>query len=173
MGYLTAKAGAVLDTEKIRNALQRELPDIMVPTALMVLPALPLTPNNKVDRRALPSPRATTVVPFAAAPENLLEQRIAAIWQEALGLQSVGMTDNFFDLGGHSLLVVQVQRRLRESWGHEVSITDMFRLPTIRALAAHLGGQGASTALDQGLSRANARRALRSRTTSPASQSAA
>jgi natural product biosynthesis luciferase-like monooxygenase protein len=173
VGYLTPKAGALLDTENIRSALQRDLPDIMVPKAILVLPALPLTPNNKVDRRALPSPRATTVVPLAAAPENPLEQRIAAIWQEALGLASVGMTDNFFDLGGHSLLVVQVQRRLRESWGHEVSITDMFRLPTIRALAAHLGGQGASTALDQGLSRANARRALRARATTPASQSAA
>lgn len=164
VGYLTAKAGARLDTKTLRGALQRDLPDIMVPTALLVLQALPLTPNNKVDRRALPPPRPASSVPFAAPPESALEQRIAAIWQEALGLPSVGMTDNFFDLGGHSLLVVQVQRRLREACGQEVSITDMFRLPTIRALAAHLDGQGTSTALDEGLQRAQARRAMRART---------
>jgi acyl carrier protein len=140
------------------------LPEIMVPTVLLVLPALPLTPNNKVDRRALPPPRAATA-PLAAAPETVLEKRIAAIWQDALGLDSVGATDNFFDLGGHSLLVVQVQRRLREVCGHEVSITDLFRLPTVRALAAHLGGQTPSAALGEGQQRANARRAMRSRIT--------
>jgi natural product biosynthesis luciferase-like monooxygenase protein len=174
VGYITSRTGAAPDTEKIRQALQRDLPAIMVPAALLVLQALPLTPNNKVDRRALPQPRAAAAVPFAAAPESQLEKRIAAIWQDALGLPSVGMTDNFFDLGGHSLLVVQVQRRLHEACGQEVSITDMFRFPTIRALAAHLDGQGASTALDEGLQRAQARRAMRSRTSpaSPSSKSA-
>jgi hypothetical protein len=77
------------------------------------------------------------------------------------------MSDNFFDLGGHSLLVVQVQRRLREACGREVPITDMFRLPTIRALAAHLGGNTAPSAVGDGLSRANARRLMRSRPASP------
>jgi len=83
----------------------------------------------------------------------------------------VGMSDNFFDLGGHSLLVVQVQRRLRDACGREVSITDMFRLPTIRALAAHLGGNDtAPSAVGDGLSRANARRMMRSRAASQSAQ---
>ena len=163
VGYLTPTTSAAPDIERIRAALKCDLPEIMVPTVLLVLPALPLTPNNKVDRRALPPPRAATA-PLAAAPETVLEKRIAAIWQEALGLDTVGVTDNFFDLGGHSLLVVQVQHRLRETCGHEVSITDMFRLLTVRALAAHLNGQGASAALGEGQQRANARRAMRERT---------
>lgn len=164
VGYLTSRAGASLDTEQIRAALKVDLPEIMVPAALQVLQAFPLTPNNKVDRRAFPELRSAAAVPSATVPESQLEKRIATIWQEALGLPSVGMTDNFFDLGGHSLLVVQVQRRLHEVSGHEVSITDMFRLPTIQALAAHLSGQGASTAVGDGLSRANARRNMRART---------
>ena len=81
--------------------------------------------------------------PGRRAARAELEKTIAAIWQDVLGLPQVGTSDNFFDLGGHSLLVVQVQRRLREACGREVSITDMFRLPTIRALAAHLGGNAA------------------------------
>jgi acyl carrier protein len=136
-----------------------------------VLPAFPLTPNGKVDRRALPEPQSAVVIRLAAAPQSRLEQTIASIWQEVLGLPQVGMSDNFFDLGGHSLLVVQVQRRLREACGREVSITDMFRLPTIRALAAHLGGNAApSSSVGDGLSRANARRLMRSRATAQSAQ---
>jgi len=136
-----------------------------------VLPALPMTPNGKIDRKLLPDPRLSSDTrtptgappPAAGVPDNPLEKTIAGIWQEVLGLASVGTTENFFDLGGHSLLVVQVQRRLREATGQEVAITDMFRLPTIRALAEHLGGGGASTAVAQGQSRAQARRMLRNR----------
>jgi acyl carrier protein len=134
-----------------------------VPQDVMVLPALPLTPNGKVDRRALPDPRAAIPV-RAAAPETTLEKTIASIWAEALGLADVGIADNFFDLGGHSLLVVRVQRRLHEVCGREVSITDMFRLPTVRALAAHLEGKDSATAVADGLNRAKTRRMMRTRT---------
>jgi acyl carrier protein len=141
----------------------------MVPQAVLVLPSLPMTPNGKIDRRALPEPNAAIAVrPAASAPASELEKTIAAIWQDVLGLPQVGTGDNFFDLGGHSLLVVQVQRRLREACGREVSITDMFRLPTIKALAAHLGGaETQPNAVNDGLARAQARRMMRSRT-SPA-----
>jgi natural product biosynthesis luciferase-like monooxygenase protein len=162
LAYVTAQAGVHLDAGQLRQCLARELPEVMVPARLMVLPALPLMPNGKVDRRALPAPGHAEAAP-AAAPRGELENTIAAIWQEVLGLPRVATTENFFDLGGHSLLVVQVQRRLREVCGQEVSITDMFRLTTIRALAAHLGGNSARTAVDEGLNRAKARRMLRSR----------
>jgi len=162
-GYVTALEGAAPDPAALREALARQLPAVMVPQHVLVLPALPLTPNGKIDRRALPDPRAAIPVRAGAAAQSALEQTIAGIWAEVLGLPGVGVTDNFFDLGGHSLLVVQVQRRLREASGREVSITDMFRLPTVRALAAHLDGAEAATAVSEGLSRAHARRAMRVR----------
>lgn len=161
--YVTLKAGGSFDAETVRRALTQELPEIMVPATVLVLQTFPLTPNGKVDRRAFPEPRSTVMASIPAFPESQLEKVIAAIWQQVLGLPSVGMSDNFFDLGGHSLLVVQVQRRLHKECGREVSITDMFRLPTIRALAGHLGGNAVSTAVGDGVNRANARRAMRAR----------
>ena len=160
LAYATLKPGATLQAEQMRRTLARELPEVMVPTTVLVLQAFPLTPNGKVDRRALPETRPAVVAPSALPPESQLEKSIAAIWEEVLGHAPTGMTDNFFDLGGHSLLVVQVQRRLREMTGREISITDMFRLPTIRALAAHLGGNAPRTAVADGLSRAQARRVV-------------
>lgn len=161
-GFVTAKPGATLQGLRLREALAQALPEMMVPQAVLVLAALPMTPNGKVDRKALPDPRVAVVPRAASAPKNAMEITVSSIWQEVLGLESVGTTDNFFDLGGHSLLVVQVQRRLREATGQEVAITDMFRLPTISGLAAHLSGGVTSTAVSQGQSRAQARRLLRS-----------
>ncbi|HUG25489.1 MupA/Atu3671 family FMN-dependent luciferase-like monooxygenase [Piscinibacter sp.] len=164
VAYVAAKPGMALSAEPLQQALAQALPEVMVPQAVLVLPALPLTPNGKVDRRALPDPLSMIVAGAPAAPRSALETTIAAIWQEVLGLPQVGTADNFVDLGGHSLLVVQVQRRLHEVCGREVSITDMFRLPTIRALAAHLGGDApATSAVRDGMSRADARRTMRAR----------
>jgi acyl carrier protein len=159
LGYVTAHADARIDAEQLRTALAKELPEIMVPQAVLVLPSFPMTPNGKVDRRALPEPNAVIAVrTVASSPQSDLEKSIAAIWQDVLGLPQVGTTDNFFDLGGHSLLVVQVQRRLREALGREVSITDMFRLSTIKALAGHLGGsEPQANAVNDGMSRAQRR----------------
>jgi natural product biosynthesis luciferase-like monooxygenase protein len=166
VGYVTPSGSEPPQPKALREALAAKLPAIMVPQHVLVLPAMPLTPNGKTDRRALPDPRAVIAVRAGGAPESELEKTIAGIWAEVLGLPSVGTSDNFFDLGGHSLLVVQVQRRLREACGREVSITDMFRLPTVRALASHLGGQDeAASAVTDGLSRAQQRRAMRTRGT--------
>ena len=138
----------------------------MLPKTLLVLQAFPLTPNKKIDRRALPDASPATAVPRPLAEAgSQLEKEIAAIWEQVLGVTKAGTGDNFFDLGGHSLLVIQVQRRLREATGREISITDMFRLPTISALAAHLNGSLTRTAVSDGLSRANARRGMRLRIT--------
>jgi hypothetical protein len=161
VGYVTAHEGMVLEPQALQAALAVDLPEIMVPASLMLLRDFPLTPNGKVDRAALPDPRAPSVATQSTAPEGEFENIIAGLWREVLGLSDVGSTDNFFDLGGHSLLVVQVQRSLRDVCGREVSITDMFRFPTIRGLARHLAGQEVSTAVGDGLSRARARRQLR------------
>ena len=166
VGYVTLQSGSKPDIEQMRAALASELPDIMLPKTLLVLQAFPLTPNNKIDRRALPDTSPTVAAPRPLAEAgSQLEKEIASIWEQVLGIPKAGTADNFFDLGGHSLLVIQVQRRLREATGREISITDMFRLPTISALAAHLNGSLTRTAVSDGLSRANARRGMRLRIT--------
>lgn len=126
-----------------RAALRERLPAAMVPTVLVALDTLPLTPNGKVDRRRLPEPSEAPVVGSEGAEETgtEVEARIAAIWREVLGRAQVGLTDNFFDLGGHSLLLVDVQNRLQIAWGRPIPVVDLFAHPTVRSLAAHLGGQ--------------------------------
>jgi hypothetical protein len=109
----------------------------MVPTGWVFLDEFPLTPNGKVDRKALPRPEAPRAA-RAALPETAADRAIAEVWQEVLRVERVGLYDNFFDLGGHSLLLMQVQRRLRGLLEREVSIMDLFRFPTVAALGRHL-----------------------------------
>lgn len=160
LAYATPRPGGALDGLALRQRLAVLLPDFMVPARVIVLPAMPLTPNGKLDRAALPAADAAPV-PVVAAPEGQTEALIASIWCEVLGVASVGRNDNFFDVGGHSLLVVQVQRRLQAATGHEIPIVDMFRYPTIGALAAQIDGRERSeSAVARGVERARARRAL-------------
>jgi hypothetical protein len=125
-----------LQVEELRGDLRGRLPEYMVPSAFLVLEALPLTANGKLDRRALPEPQAQSAAP-AVLPRTATEEAIAAVWREALGLEAVGVEDSFFDLGGHSLLVIQVHRRLAPQFP-ELAIVDLFRYPTISALAGYL-----------------------------------
>jgi acyl carrier protein len=107
------------------------------------LDSLPLTSNQKVDRKALPEPagtRAAVDARFVAA-ETEAEKKIAAIWQQALGIEKIGIDDNFFDAGGHSLLLIEVQWKLKEAFQREVSLVEMFEHPTVRLLAERLGGK--------------------------------
>jgi natural product biosynthesis luciferase-like monooxygenase protein len=140
-GYVTAADAAPGLELRCREALRAWLPAAMVPSTVVVLQALPLTPNGKVDRRALPRPGAPTA-PAArrSAPDDDLQQRIASIWRDVLETDAIGIDDNFFDVGGHSLLAVQVAGALGRLAGRPLPITDIFRFPTIRALARHLGG---------------------------------
>ncbi len=126
--------------DDLRAHLRDALPEYMVPAAFVILEALPLLPNGKVDRKALlrsapaPMPRG---VP-SALPRTAAEREIAGIWREVLNLPEVGVQDNFFDLGGHSLLLVRVQRRLRETLGRDLPLVDLFRFPTVASLAGYL-----------------------------------
>ncbi len=146
---------------ELRVQLQRQLPAFMVPAYLVMLDDLPRTPNQKVDRKALPPPQAAAPrMPAAAPPETALEDTIASTWREVLKVPSVGVQDNFFDLGGHSLLAVQVHARLKQRLARELAITDLFRFPTVRALAAHLGRTADEAAgARSGADRAESRRA--------------
>ena len=123
----------------LRAALAAALPDHMQPAHYVSLPAMPLTPNRKVDRKALPAPMAAGPVQAFVAPASDIEGQIAAIWARVLGVARVGARDNFFALGGHSLLAVQVHREIRAALGAaKLSITDIFRFPVLGQLAAHL-----------------------------------
>jgi amino acid adenylation domain-containing protein len=126
---------------KLREHLRQRLPEYMVPSAIVLLDAFPLTPNGKVDRRNLPSPegRRVDLEPGFVAPRTQMERQVARLWQEVLGLETVGVHDNFFDLGGHSLLMVRVHGRLCEALSVDLSVTDLFRYPTVSALVTFLG----------------------------------
>ena len=167
VGYLVARDGDAIDVAALRDRLRGELPDWMVPAQLVVLPDLPRTPNKKVDRKALPAPEALQAPSAVAyvAPTSSVEETISAIWAEVLRIERVGTKDNFFDLGGHSLLAVQVHAKLMAALQRDITITDLFRFPTVSSLAQHLAGDGTVDAAKPGSARADARRdALRRRT---------
>lgn len=148
----------------LRSSLGEHLPDFMVPSAYCFLDAMPLTPNRKIDRNALPAPSGAATEQRAEyrEPDDGLERTVAEIWQSVLHLDTVGSRDNFFDLGGHSLLVVQVHRALRSQTDIAVSLTDLYRFPTIHALVEHMtNGGGGAQAATAGKSRAEKRRAAR------------
>jgi amino acid adenylation domain-containing protein len=124
----------------LRAHLRQVLPEHMLPSAFVSIAKLPLTPNGKVDRRALPAPdedRPELGVTYAL-PRNEIEKSIASIWQQVLNVERVGRDDNFFDLGGHSLLMVRVHSAIRKSFPADVSMIDMFRFPTVKRLAEYL-----------------------------------
>ncbi len=109
----------------------------MLPSAYVVLAALPVTPNGKLDRQALPAPELAHAAEYAV-PSGPEEEMLAALWSELLGVERVGAGDNFFALGGHSLLGTRVVSRLREAFGVEVPLRGLFEAPTVAALAARV-----------------------------------
>ncbi|WP_052519231.1 amino acid adenylation domain-containing protein [Archangium violaceum] len=132
--------GPGLNPEALRAWLKQSLPEHMVPAAFVFMEALPLTPNGKVDRGALPAPdsqRAGFGASYAA-PESGLERSLAAIWAEVLGLERVGVDDNFFDLGGNSLLLQSVHAKVEAVVGRALPMVELFQFSTVRTLAAQL-----------------------------------
>jgi natural product biosynthesis luciferase-like monooxygenase protein len=168
VAYVTPVPGRAIDTALLPALLAQRLPEIMVPSYFMVLPALPMTPNGKVDRNALPPPAAKQELPGPEASQTAdpsVEDAISTIWRDLLGLETVSATTNFFDLGGHSLLAVRMQRRLQDELKCDIALTDVFRYPTIRALAEKVQGLGEATgarARGRASQRLDARRRARS-----------
>ncbi|MFF5242816.1 amino acid adenylation domain-containing protein [Streptosporangium sp. NPDC000095] len=138
----TAPGGTVLDGAELRRALKVTLPEHMVPSAFVVLDALPLSPNGKLDRGALPAPerRVAEAAGAGAEPRTPVERAIADIWRELLDVESVGADGDFFELGGHSLVAIQAVARMRKALpvvgGRAVGVMDLFKHPTVRELAA-------------------------------------
>jgi hypothetical protein len=167
VAYVTASGADKPCPTALKDHLRIGLPDFMVPAHFVTLAALPQTPNGKIDRKALPAPETGPSAAVAAefvAPTDDLQESIAAIWRDVLKLPQVGVQDNFFDLGGHSLLAVQAHRRLREALQRDLSITDIFRFPTIQTLSQYLSQDGNdNAAAQQGQDRAAGRRAAMAR----------
>jgi acyl carrier protein len=137
VAYLRAGAGAAIEVGALRQRLRRQLPDYMVPSHLVVLDALPLTPTGKVDYRALPASDQTRpeLGKTFEAPRTEVEEVLASTWAEVLGLERVGVNDNFFELGGHSLLATQIISRLRDAFRMELPLRQLFEAPTVASLA--------------------------------------
>jgi amino acid adenylation domain-containing protein len=135
VAYIVAD-GAAPSASELRRFLQTSLPDYMVPSAFVQLDEMPLTPNKKVDRRALPPPDQSAVglASNFIEPRTPVEEIIAAIWATVLGLDRVGIHDDFFELGGHSLLATQVMSRLREALQVDLPLRDLFESPTVAGL---------------------------------------
>ncbi|HEX8720257.1 MAG TPA: amino acid adenylation domain-containing protein, partial [Pyrinomonadaceae bacterium] len=135
--YVVPRPRQTAGADELRAFLKAKLPEYMVPAAFIQLGALPVTPNGKVDRRALPEPDASALALAReyVAPRDATEGKLAEIWASVLGVERVGVDDNFFDLGGHSLLAAQINTRLRDAFGVEVPLRSLFQSPTVARLA--------------------------------------
>ncbi|MCC7043084.1 MAG: LLM class flavin-dependent oxidoreductase [Acidobacteria bacterium] len=158
VAYVIPDVGAPGDGAAIRRALASRMPDFLVPSHVVFLDNFPLTPNNKVDRRALPAvEQAPAARRPATTPSTEMEHTVVQIWRDVLRTAIVSADDNFFDIGGDSLLAAQVLSQLRGRMARPVSLTDLFRFPTVRALAAHLSGEATNRTLATSTDRARAR----------------
>lgn len=136
--YVVRRRESSEDADELHSFLRATLPGYMIPSQFVLLPKLPTNRSGKIDRQALPKPRNASKLEAATFPTGTLQTELAEIWKDVLKLDSVCVEDNFFDVGGHSLAIVQVQARIHERLGIDCKILDLFGNPTIRMLAAHL-----------------------------------
>jgi hypothetical protein len=140
VAYVSPASGASIDVADAKARLRATLPEVMVPAHVAILPSLPHTPNGKIDRNALPPLADLLGARTSSAPrveaDNDLERTVLALWEDVLGTTGFGVDDNFFDIGGHSLLIVRLHRRVREELDPTIALTDLYRFPTVRGFAA-------------------------------------
>jgi len=162
VAYLAAHADQIIDTAVLKERLAQVLPDYMVPRAFTVLGSLPLNANGKVDRKALPEPAFASELAYEA-PQGHVAQTVAAVWSEVLQVAQVGQHDNFFDLGGHSLLLIRAHRLLEERLQAAIPVVNLFKYPTIESLAQWIAQAPAGAASSAAAAAASDDRALRQR----------
>ncbi|QSI32382.1 amino acid adenylation domain-containing protein [Variovorax sp. RKNM96] len=146
VAYVAPHAGQSVDVAALRESLGRTLPDYMVPKAIVVLEALPLNANGKVERKALPEPEGLGCATAYEAPQGHVARTLAAIWSEVLQVEQVGLHDNFFDLGGHSLLLIRAHRLLEDRLQVALPLVNLFKYPTVESLAQWIEQGGAQAA---------------------------
>jgi hypothetical protein len=160
VGYVVG-TGTSLDPYELRSFLSARLPAYMLPSSFVLLSELPLTANGKIDRQALPVPEYVSAKSTdGEPPSDGIEQTIAEIWKEILHLKSVGRDDNFFDVGGHSLLLARVHQRLTEVLPSGIPLVELFQFPSIRLLASRLSDRRDLKQNNTLLARAQRRRAV-------------
>lgn len=137
-----------LDVDQLKASLKASLPDYMVPTFFITLDAMPLTPNGKLDRKALPQPDASQAQARYVAPVSEIEQQLAAIWSEVLKIERIGLDDSFFELGGHSLLAAQMVARIKKHLGVSLPLRTLFEKPLLSELAAAVAALSTTTTDD-------------------------
>jgi thioesterase domain-containing protein/acyl carrier protein len=140
VAYLVPKQKTVPPQNELRNFIRAKLPDYMIPSFFVALDTLPLTPNRKVNRQALPAPEAASseLSGGVTGPRNTLELRLLRIWEEVLNVKLIGVNDNFFDLGGHSLIAVRLFAEIEKNFGKKLPLALLFQAPTIEELATYL-----------------------------------
>ncbi|MBW2401208.1 MAG: LLM class flavin-dependent oxidoreductase, partial [Deltaproteobacteria bacterium] len=160
VAYVVPQPGKEPAEAELRAFSRERLPEYMVPQHVVSLSAMPQTPNKKIDRKALPAPSAASA-DFAVemvVPTDDIEQKVAEVWCHLLGRDNVGIDNNFFDLGGHSLLVVQLSMQLQQKLERKIPLVDLYRSPTIRSFVASLESGGTSEQVKKGADRATKRK---------------
>jgi amino acid adenylation domain-containing protein len=154
VAYVVASASANPSTDELRGFLRGRLPAYMIPAAFVMRAEMPLTPNGKVDRRALPAPEqvCTELAAAYVAPRNPIEEKLAAMWAGVIGVERVGIHDNFFELGGHSLLATRIISAARKAFEVEIPVRNIFETPTVASFAQAIeqsrrGKQGAEVSI--------------------------
>ncbi len=140
VAYIVPRNGITINQQELKKCLKKHLPDYMMPAAWIILDTLPLTPSGKVDRKALPTPNAdrSPEAKTLVAPRDNLELELVQIWEEVLNLRPIGVTENFFDIGGHSLLAVRLMALIQQQFGRELPLSTLFQGGTIEQLATLL-----------------------------------
>ncbi len=141
IAYVVPEAGANMDASALKACILTHLPEYMVPSAFVEMKSLPTTANGKLDRSHLPDPEQQSGGPKFIRPGSEIERKLAKIWQEILGQEKIGINDSFFELGGHSLGIVQLQGKIKEAFNKDLNVVDMFKYPTIRAMAKFIGDE--------------------------------
>lgn len=140
VAYVVCDKENCIDSVELQSFLGKTLPEYMVPRISVFLEAMPLSMNGKADRKALPKPILEKKAEYVA-PSNDIECIITSIWKEELGLDTIGINDNFFEVGGHSLLLTKVHSRLNKQFGSEFSLIELFTHSTISSLAKYIAGE--------------------------------
>lgn len=162
MAYLVADEN--YDENKLRTYLKQQIPDFMIPAHFIEMEKFPLTANGKVDKSALPNPEVSSEKRQIVKPQSNLERKLVNIWKEVLQIDEISIYDSFFDLGGHSLGVIQIQGKLKDELDIDLDVVDIFKYPTIHGLAQYLENQGAkSEELARSMERASRQREATSR----------
>ncbi len=142
VAYLISRAGDPPDSDELRGFLRRKLPDYMIPASFVFLDAFPLNTNGKLDRKALPKPKVSAPGSMDAEPADPIEERLRSIFRSVLGLSEIGVNDDFFDLGGHSLTAAHLFREINAAFNLDLPLATLFHAPTVRRLAALIRDSG-------------------------------